>query len=485
MDLKRNDLLVEQNYINGQWIDAPDGRSIEVTNPATQKTIGNVPNLDASTVETAIIAAEKAQHHWKALTAKERSTILMRWYDLIIQYQVDLAIIMTSEQGKPLKEAQGEILYAASFVQWFAEEGRRVLGDVLTSPKPHQRMMVIKQPIGVVAAITPWNFPSAMITRKVAPALAVGCTAIVKPAAETPFSALALAKLAEEAGIPAGVLNIVTGEAAPIGELFTSHPAIRKISFTGSTAVGKKLLKQSASTVKNVSLELGGNAPFIIFDDAKLDKAIEGAIASKFRNSGQTCVCANRIYVHERIMDRFMPKFLEAVKKLRPGNGLEETSTQGPLINQAAVEKLERLLKDAKAKGANIELGGKPSALGGTFFEPTVVTDVTEEMDLIKEEIFGPIAPIIPFSTEEEVVLKANATNAGLSAYFFTQDPSRIWRVSEALEYGMVGANEPLISSEVAPFGGVKESGLGREASYAGIEAYIEMKYICVGIELH
>ena len=479
--LKDEYLLRQKCYINGAWTDADDGRTIAVTNPATGEAVGTIPRMGAAEARRAIEAAEAAWPAWRARTAKERSTVLRRWFELMLANQEDLAILMTAEQGKPLAEARGEIAYAASFIEWFAEEGKRIYGDTIPQHARDKRIVVLKQPIGVVAAITPWNFPSAMITRKAGPALAAGCPVVLKPATATPFSALALAELGERAGIPAGVFNVITGASGPIGKELTTHPAVRKVTFTGSTEIGKQLMEQCASTVKKVSLELGGNAPFIVFDDADLDAAVAGAMASKYRNSGQTCVCTNRFLVQDRIYPAFAAKLAEAVAQLRVGDGLRTDTQQGPLIDEAAVHKVEEHITDAVAKGARVIAGGKRHALGGTFFEPTVIADATHAMAIAREETFGPVAPLFRFRTEEEAIRAANDTEYGLAAYFYTRDLARSWRVAEALEYGIVGINSGLVSTEVAPFGGVKESGLGREGSRYGIEDFLEVKYLCIG----
>lgn len=479
--LRYTALFKQQGFINGRWCDAIDSNTVDVINPADEAVIGTIAYMQSQEAEAAISAAESAYPKWRALTAKERSIILRRWYELILQHQEDLALIMTTEQGKPLAEARSEILYAASFVEWFAEEAKRVYGDIIPSPLVGRKILVQKEPVGVVAAITPWNFPAAMITRKIAPALAAGCTVVVKPAIETPYSALALAALAEEAGFPAGVLNIVTGKAEQIGSAFTSSSIVRKLSFTGSTSVGKMLLSACAATVKNVSMELGGNAPFIIFNDADIDAALEGLMVSKYRNSGQTCICANRILVQDKVYDDFVSRLTVATHALRIGNGVEEDVQQGPLITEEAVEKAERLLDDAVKKGAKITTGGCRAEGEGYFFTPTVVTNITKEMHITKEEIFAPIAAVIRFSTEKEAIQIANNTDSGLAAYFYTQDSSQIERVSSALEYGMIGINAAMISTEVAPFGGMKQSGIGREGSHYGIEEYLEVKYLCCG----
>ncbi len=481
MQLHNPNLLRAQAFINGQWCDAESKATIKVLNPADLSPIIDVPALGKAETQQAIQAAHQAWHGWRAMTAKARAVILRRWFELIMTNQEDLAILMTCEQGKPLAEARGEIAYGASFVEWFAEEAKRVYGDVIPANKENQRIVVLKQAIGVAAAITPWNFPNAMITRKCAPALAAGCSVIVKPASSTPLSALALAYLAEQAGFPAGVFNVITGSAQVIGAELTLSPLVRKVSFTGSTEVGKVLMQQCASTVKKVSLELGGNAPFIVFDDADLDQAVEGAIISKYRNAGQTCVCANRLLVQDKVYDAFAEKLTLAVQKLKVGNGLQTGVQQGPLIDESAVQKAERHIADAVAKGATVQCGGKRHALGGTFFEPTLLTNVTPDMLIAKEETFAPIAPLFRFHTEQEAVTMANDTEFGLASYFYSRDIGRIWRVAEALEYGMVGINEGLISTEVAPFGGIKESGIGREGSKYGMEDYLEIKYLCLG----
>ncbi len=474
-------LLKEQCFVNGAWLDAPGGATLPVRNPATGATLGTVPAFDAAATEKAVAAAHAAFPAWAAKTAKERAILLRRWHDLILLNVADLAQLMTAEQGKPLAESKGEIAYAASFVEWFAEEAKRVYGDVIPGHQADKRILVLRQPVGVVAAITPWNFPAAMITRKVAPALAAGCTVVCKPATQTPYSALALAELAARAGIPAGVLNVVTGPAREIGGVLTGDARVRKLSFTGSTEIGKLLMAQCATTMKKVSLELGGNAPFIVFDDADLDAAVAGAIASKYRNTGQTCVCANRLLVQKGVYDAFAAKLIAAVRKLRVGDGLAGETEQGPLIDAAALKKVEEHIADATAKGAKIALGGKRHALGGTFFEPTVLIGVTPAMAVAREETFGPVAPLFSFSTEQEALAMANDTEFGLAAYFYTRDLARSWRVSEALEYGIVGLNTGIISTEVAPFGGVKESGTGREGSKYGLLDYTEIKYVCVG----
>jgi succinate-semialdehyde dehydrogenase/glutarate-semialdehyde dehydrogenase len=474
-------LFRQSCYVNGRWVDSSSGASITVDNPATGEIVGTVPKLGASETRDAIEAAHRAFPEWRKKTAKERAAVLRKWYELMVANQEDLARLMTIEQGKPLVESRGEVLYAAAFLEWFGEEAKRVYGDTIPGHQADKRIVVIKQPIGVVACITPWNFPLAMITRKAGPAIAAGCTVVLKPASQTPFSALALAELAERAGVPKGVFNVVTGSASEIGGELTANPIIRKLSFTGSTAVGKVLMQQCADTVKKISLELGGNAPFIVFDDADLDAAVEGAIASKYRNTGQTCVCVNRIYVQDRIYDAFAAKLAEAVKKLKPASGLEPGATQGPLIDDKAVAKVEEHIADALSKGARVVTGGRRHALGGRFFEPTVLADVAPQAMMAREETFGPVAPLFRFKTEDEAVTMANDTEFGLAAYFYGRDIGRIWRVAEALESGMVGINTGLISTEVAPFGGVKESGLGREGSKYGIEEFLEIKYLCLG----
>ncbi|OWW21776.1 NADP-dependent succinate-semialdehyde dehydrogenase [Noviherbaspirillum denitrificans] len=481
LNLKDPSLFRQQAFVAGQWCDADDKTTFPVTNPATGETIGNVPHMGAAETRRAIAAANEAWRGWRAKTAKERSAILRKWNDLMLANADDLALIMTVEQGKPLAESKGEIGYAASFIEWFAEEGKRVAGDTLPSPWADRRIVVTKEPIGVCAAITPWNFPAAMITRKVGPALAAGCPMVVKPAEGTPFSALAMAVLAERAGVPAGVFSVVTGDARAIGGEMTSNPTVRKLSFTGSTEVGRLLMQQSAATVKKLSLELGGNAPFIVFDDADLDAAVEGAMASKYRNAGQTCVCANRIYVQDGVYDAFADKLVAAVRKLKVGNGLEPGVTQGPLIDEDAVKKVELHVADATEKGGRVLTGGKRHALGHTFFEPTVIAGVTSDMRVAKEETFGPLAPLFRFKTDEEAIALANDTEFGLASYFYSRDIGRIWRVAEGLESGMVGINTGLISNEVAPFGGVKQSGLGREGSKYGMDDYLVIKYLCMG----
>jgi succinate-semialdehyde dehydrogenase/glutarate-semialdehyde dehydrogenase len=483
LNLKDSSLLKQQAFIDGAFCDAQDGAIVEVHNPATGEFLGTVPKMGVADTQRAIAAADRAWAGWKAKTGKQRANLLRTWYNLIMANSDDLAAIMTAEQGKPLAEATGEIAYAASFIEWFAEEAKRVSGDTLPSPWEDRRIVVTKEAIGVCAAITPWNFPAAMITRKVGPALAAGCPIVVKPSEATPFTALALAELAQRAGLPQGLLNIVTGDARAIGGELCANPLVRKLSFTGSTAIGKLLMQQCAPTVKKVSLELGGNAPFIVFDDADLDAAVQGALASKFRNAGQTCVCANRLYVQDGVYDAFAAKLAAAVEALKVGNGMEKDVTQGPLIDQKAVRKVEEHVADALAKGARLVTGGARHALGGSFFQPTVLADVTQEMQVASEETFGPLAPLFRFHTEAEVIQHANATEFGLASYFYSRDIGRVWRVAEALECGMVGVNTGIISNEVAPFGGVKQSGLGREGSKYGIEDYLVVKYICLGIQ--
>jgi succinate-semialdehyde dehydrogenase/glutarate-semialdehyde dehydrogenase len=482
MQLKDLTLFRQQAYVDGAWVDADSGQTIAVNNPATGEILGTVPKLGAAETRRAIEAANRALPAWRALTAKERAQKLRRWFELLMENQEDLARLMTLEQGKPLAEARGEIAYAASFIEWFAEEAKRVYGDTIPGHQADKRLIVIKQPVGVTAAITPWNFPAAMITRKAGPALAAGCTMVVKPASQTPFSALALAALAERAGIPAGVLSVVTGSASEIGDELTGNPIVRKLSFTGSTEIGRQLMAQCAPDIKKLSLELGGNAPFIVFDDADLDKAVEGAMASKYRNAGQTCVCANRLYVQEGVYDAFVEKLKAAVAGLKVGNGLEEGVTTGPLIDDKAVAKVREHIDDALGKGAQVVLGGQSHALGGSFFEPTILVDVPRDARVSREETFGPLAPLFRFRDEDEVIAMANDTEFGLAAYFYARDLSRVFRVAEALEYGMVGINTGIISNEVAPFGGVKASGLGREGSKYGIEEYLELKYLCLGL---
>jgi len=480
MQLKNPALLRQLAYVNGAWIGADSGDTHPVTNPATGARIGVIPNLGAVETRRAIEAANAAWPAWRKKTAKERAAILRKWSELMLDNAEDLALLMTTEQGKPLAESRGEVAYAASFFEWFAEEAKRIAGDTLASPWPDKRLIVTKEPVGVCAAITPWNFPLAMITRKAAPALAAGCPIVLKPAEATPFSALALAVLAEQAGVPPGVFSVVTGSPRAIGEEMTSNPIVRKLSFTGSTGIGRLLMQQCAATIKKLSLELGGNAPFIVFDDADLDAAVEGAMASKYRNSGQTCVCANRIYVQDGVYDAFAEKFVAAVAKLKVGNGADAGVTQGPLIDDKAVQKVEEHVADALAQGGRLLLGGKRHALGHGFFEPTVIADVTPAMRVSGEETFGPLAPLFRFTTDEEAIALANSTEFGLAAYFYARDIGRIWRVAEGLESGMVGVNTGLISNEIAPFGGVKQSGLGREGSKYGLDEYLEIKYICL-----
>jgi succinate-semialdehyde dehydrogenase/glutarate-semialdehyde dehydrogenase len=479
--LKDMRLFRQQCYIDGQWADADSKATVAVNNPATGAIIGSVPRMGAAETRRAIEAANRAWGPWRAKTAKERAAILRKWYELMLANTDDLGVLMTTEQGKPLSEAKGEVAYAASFIEWFAEEGKRIYGDVIPQPQGDKRIVVIKEPIGVVAAITPWNFPAAMITRKAGPALAAGCTFVCKPATQTPYSALAMAELAERAGIPKGAFNVVTGSASEIGGEMTSNPIVRKVTFTGSTEIGKKLMMQSASTVKKMGLELGGNAPFIVFDDADLDAAVDGAIASKYRNTGQTCVCANRMLVQDGVYDKFVDKLVGAVKQLKVGNGLEAGVTQGPLIDMKAVEKVEEHIADATKKGARVMTGGKRHTLGGTFFEPTVLANVNPQMAVAREETFGPLAPVFRFKDEKDAVRLANDTEFGLAAYFYSRDIGRIWRVAEGVEYGIVGINTGIISTEVAPFGGMKESGLGREGSKYGIDDFVEIKYLCMG----
>ena len=481
LSLRDPHLLRNALFIDGEWVGDDAGTWIEVRNPATGQVVGNVPNAGEVETHRAIAAAERAFLAWRATTAEHRSRILRKWFDLMIEHQEDLALIMTSEQGKPLAEARGEIAYAASYVEWFAEEARRVYGDVIPSPWADKRLVVKKEPVGVCAAITPWNFPSAMITRKVAPALAAGCTIIVKPAQQTPLSALAMAELAARAGVPAGAFNVVTGRAREIGTALTESPVVRKLTFTGSTGIGRVFAAQCAPTLKRMSLELGGNAPFIVFDDADLDEAVAGAIASKYRNSGQTCVCANRLLVQDGVYDAFAKKLADAVAKLRVGDGTDPASQQGPLIDGNALAKVEELVGDAVARGAQVLTGGKRHALGRNFYEPTVITNVNPDMRIANEEIFGPVAPLMRFNTEAEAVQLANASEFGLAAYFFSRDIARVWRVADAIEAGMVGINTGVISTAVAPFGGVKQSGMGREGSRYGIDEYVDTKYLCMG----
>ncbi len=474
-------LFRQQCYVDGDWVDADSGATFDVTDPATGQPIGVVPSFGAAETRRAVEAANAAYPAWRALTGKERASILRRWYDLMLEHQEDLAVIMTAEQGKPMAESRGEIVFGASFIEWFAEEAKRAYGDVIPTHLADRRIVVTKEPVGVVASITPWNFPNAMITRKAGPALAAGCTVVARPASSTPLSALALGELATRAGIPAGVFNVVTGPSSAVGGELTSNPIVRKLSFTGSTEVGKILLEQCAGTVKKVSMELGGNSPFIVFDDADVDAAVEGAVASKYRNTGQTCVCANRFLVQEGVHDEFARKLAEATGNLRVGPGLGGETDQGPLIDMAAVEKVEDHIQDAVSGGGTLVAGGQRHQLGGTFFEPTVITGVTPAMKVAREETFGPVAPVFRFKTEEEAIQLANATEFGLAAYFYSRDIGRIWRVGEALEYGIVGINVGIISTEVAPFGGFKESGIGREGSKYGLDEFLEVKYMCVG----
>jgi succinate-semialdehyde dehydrogenase / glutarate-semialdehyde dehydrogenase len=483
MSLKLKDptLLRELCFIDGGWSAADNGATLDVTNPATSTKLGSIPNMGAAETRRAIAAAAAALPAWRARTAKERANIMRRWFELMTENQEDLAILMTAEQGKPLAESKTEILYAASFIEWFGEEAKRLYGDIIPGHQTDKRIMVLRQPVGVVAAITPWNFPSAMITRKAGPALAAGCTLVCKPATQTPYSALALTELAHRAGVPKGVFNMITGSATAIGGEMTSNPSVRKLTFTGSTEVGKKLMTQCAGTVKKLSLELGGNAPFIVFDDADLDAAVQGALASKYRNTGQTCVCANRLLIQAGVYDEFAARLKSAVAQLRVGDGLQGVTDQGPLIDAKAVAKVEEHIADALAKGAKVVLGGKRHALGGSFFEPTILTDVTPKMLVAREETFGPVAPLFKFESEAQAIAMANDTEFGLAAYLYTRDLARSWRVSEAIEYGIVGLNTGIISTEVAPFGGVKESGIGREGSKYGILDYTEIKYVCVG----
>jgi succinate-semialdehyde dehydrogenase / glutarate-semialdehyde dehydrogenase len=480
-NLKDARLFRESAYLDGAWVEADNHGRFEVDNPGTGAVVGHVPNMGAAETKRAIAAAEAALPAWRALTAKERSRILRKWFDLIIANAEDLALLLTTEQGKPLAEAKGEIVYGASFVEWYAEEAKRIYGDVIPTPTNDRRIIVIKQPIGVVGAITPWNFPNAMITRKVSPGLAAGCTFVLKPAEQTPFSALALAELAERAGMPKGVLNIITGDPVAIGQELCASPIVKKITFTGSTEVGRILMRQSADTIKKLSLELGGNAPFIVFDDADLDAATEGALASKYRNAGQTCVCANRIYVQEGVYDKFAAKLAEKVKSFKVGQGTEAGVTLGPLIDAAGLAKVEEHVADALGKGAKLVMGGKRHALGGRFFEPTLLTEVTSEMRISREETFGPVAPLYRFKTDEDAVRLANASEFGLAAYFYSRDVGRVFRIAEAIDTGIVGVNVGIIATEVAPFGGVKQSGLGREGSKYGIEEFLEIKYLAIG----
>jgi succinate-semialdehyde dehydrogenase / glutarate-semialdehyde dehydrogenase len=482
LQIKDAHLFRQQCYINGAWQDADSGKTVPVTNPATGQAIGTVPSMGAGETRRAIEAANSAWPGWRAKTAKERAVILRKWHDLMMANQEDLAVLMTAEQGKPLTESRGEIDYAASFIEWFAEEGRRVYGDTIPAHQSDKRIVVTKEPIGVCVAITPWNFPAAMITRKAGAALAAGCTMVVKPASATPFSALALAELAERAGVPKGVFSVVTGSATVVGGEMTANPLVRKLSFTGSTEIGKVLLEQCAATIKKTSMELGGNAPFIVFEDADLDAAADGAIASKYRNAGQTCVCANRLLIQDSVYDAFTRKLVEKVGKLKVGNGMESGVTIGPLIDDKAVAKAEEHVEDALAKGARVVVGGKRHTLGGRFYQPTVLADVNGTMKVSREETFGPVAPLFRFKDEAEAIRMANATEFGLASYFYTRDMARVWRVSEGLEYGIVGVNTGMISTAIAPFGGVKQSGLGREGSKYGIEDYLEIKYLCMAV---
>lgn len=479
MNLNKPELFREHAYIDGQWLAADSGATITVTNPSTSAVIGHVPRMGGAETRRAIEAADRALPAWRALSAKERASKLRRWYELMIENQDDLAQIMTLEQGKPLAEARGEIVFAASYIEWYAEEGKRIYGDVIPG-SADKRLLVLKQPVGVCAAITPWNFPSAMVTRKAGPALAAGCTMVIKPASQTPFSALALVSLAEQAGIPKGVLSVVTGSAAEIAEELTSNPVVRKISFTGSTEIGRTIMEKCAHDIKKISLELGGNAPFIVFEDADLDAAVDGALASKFRNAGQTCVCANRLYVHDKVYDAFVDKLASAVGALKTGDGFAEGTTLGPLIDEKAVAKVRQHIDDAIEKGAKVLQGGAAHQLGGNFFQPTILVNVPDSARVSKEETFGPLAPVFRFFDDAEVIRKANDTEFGLAAYFYASDLGRVFRIGEALEYGIVGVNTGIISSEAAPFGGIKASGVGREGSKYGIEDYLEIKYLCL-----
>ena len=482
MELQDPTLLRTQAYVGGEWIDADSGATFDVTDTATGEVVASVADLGVDETRRAVDLAEVAQKAWAARTAKDRGAVLRRWYELFLEHKEDLALIMTSEMGKPIGESRGEVVYAANFIDWFAEEGKRAYGEVIPTHDPTKRLLVLKQPVGVVSAITPWNFPQAMITRKVAPALAAGCASLVRPASETPLSALAAAELADRAGLPPGLLNVIPATDSPaVGRELTTNPTIRKISFTGSTPIGKLLLGQAAGTVKKASMELGGNAPFIVFDDADIDAAVEGAIVSKYRNSGQTCVCANRFLVQDSVYDEFAKKFAEAVADLKVGPGIDESSEIGPLVNEDAIDKVEELVQGALAEGAGVLTGGRRHALGRTYYEVTVLTDVTPDMAIHGEEIFGPVAPLFRFSTEDDAIAIANDTEYGLAAYFYAADMGRIWRVSESLEYGMVGVNTGLISTEVAPFGGFKESGIGREGSHHGLDEYLETKYVAIG----
>lgn len=481
LTLRDPDLLRSQGLVNGKWIDADDGALLAVKNPSCGEIITEIARMGAAETARAIAAAEKAMHDWKTVPAKQRAKVLRDWFDLIMENQEDLAQIMTAEQGKPLAEARGEVAYGASYVEWFAEEAKRINGDVIPGPSADKRIVCIKQPVGVVAAITPWNFPIAMITRKAAPALAAGCGIVIKPASETPLSALALAVLGERAGIPAGLLNVVAGSSGAIGGELTSNPTVRKLTFTGSTPIGKMLVEQCAATMKKTSMELGGNAPFIVFEDADIDSAVAGAIISKYRNAGQTCVCSNRLFVQSAVHDVFVEKLLEATRALEVGDGFQEGVTVGPLVNAKAVEDVDALVKASIAEGAQLALGGSPHSRGGNFYDPTVLTGVSSDMAVFRNEIFGPVAPVIRFDTEDEVIRMANDTEFGLASYFYTRDVGRVWRVAEALDYGIVGINEGIISNEMAPFGGVKESGNGREGSHYGMDDYVEIKYMLMG----
>ncbi|MEP5764326.1 MAG: NAD-dependent succinate-semialdehyde dehydrogenase [Halieaceae bacterium] len=481
LQLSDPSLLQHQAYINGQWVDADDGATVAVTNPANGELIVDIAKVGTAETRRAIEAAEAAMQGWKALPAKARANILRQWFDLMMDNQEDLAIIMTAEQGKVLAESRGEVAYGAAFVEWFGEQAKRVDGDVIPAPSPDKRVVCIKQPVGVVAAITPWNFPNAMIARKAAPALAAGCSIVIKPATETPLSAFAMAVLAERAGVPAGVFNVVCGASSAIGAELTGNPIVRKLTFTGSTPVGKMLEEQCAATMKKTSMELGGNAPFIVFDDADIDAAVTGAIISKYRNSGQTCVCSNRMFVQDGVYDEFVEKLIKATQELVVGNGMDEGVTSGPLVNVKAVNDVDELVQTSIGQGATVALGGGPHEFGGCYYQPTILTDVTSEMAVFRNEIFGPVAPVIRFSGEEEVIDMANDTEFGLASYFYTRDIGRVWRVAEALDYGIVGINEGIISNEMAPFGGVKESGSGREGSKYGMDDYLEIKYMLMG----
>jgi succinate-semialdehyde dehydrogenase/glutarate-semialdehyde dehydrogenase len=481
MQLTDSSLIKTRAYVNGRWIDADDNETFSVTNPASGEVVAEVAKCSGDETRRAVEAAERAQIKWRQTTASERSILMRRWFDLMMEHQEDLAQILTAEQGKPLAESRGEIAYGASYIEWFAEEAKRVYGDVIPPPANDRRIVVIKQPVGVVACITPWNFPNAMLARKVAAALAAGCTVVCKPATATPLSAFAMAELAERAGIPGGVINVFAGRTGPIGDELTSNPIVRKLTFTGSTEVGKQLVERCAGTMKRTSMELGGNAPFIVFDDADLDNAVQGTLASKYRNAGQTCVCANRILVQESVMEEYSDKLAEAVRQFKLGDGTEEGVTMGPLIDDAAADSVCAMIDDATARGATVVLGGGRSELGGSFVEPTILSGVTRDMRVFREEIFGPVSPLVSFSTEEEAVAMANDTEFGLAAYFCARDVGRVWRVSEGLEYGIIGVNEGIISNAMAPFGGIKESGNGREGSKYGLDDYVEIKYLCIG----